>query len=126
MLFSIGLVEGFLPSALRNIASHSRRVGIQRGHSSDDLAAKVIELDERAVEVPSIDRQVSNQERHRRAKPEDLRTSGGLGYPAAVARSMAIEQARECSVGRTVAVVGRVNSVGNLGGIVFAAVCEDR
>ncbi len=125
ILFSMGLAEGFLPPALGGLSARLRRASIERGRSSDAFASRVAELDARTRVLPSVDGRLTDQERHRRDKLARLRAAGREGYPAAVTRSMSIEQAQTSPADTQVAVVGRVTSVRRLGGVVFATLVED-
>ena len=125
ILFSVGLAEGFLPPALGRLSTRFRRASIERGRSSDAFAVEVAELESRTRVLPPVDGRLTDQERHRRAKLTRLLAAGREGYPATVARSTSVRQAHTSPAKTQVVVVGRVSSVRDLGGVIFATIVED-
>ncbi|WP_153506370.1 bifunctional lysylphosphatidylglycerol synthetase/lysine--tRNA ligase LysX [Cumulibacter manganitolerans] len=131
-MIAAGMAEGFLPAG--KVPDQRRGpTRVSYGGRAMDFDDAVRRQDDELLQVAPPTRRMSQQQRVRRTKADRLRSAGMSPYPAAVSRDRSIPEVcaqfvdlpPDHRTGSVVAVGGRVRSIRDFGGLVFAAVEED-
>lgn len=132
--WAMGVAEGFIPSFGPSALVGPRRPDVQAAGRDAAFVQQVHVLQERARTVEVCEPRLSQQQRVRRAKLDEMTRQGFEPYPVSVPRTHTIDQivaeyagtnlGADVRTGNKVCLTGRVRALRDLGGVAFA-VLED-
>ena len=128
-----GMAEGFLPAPDPMAPRDSMQTVVWHADENVPFAEAAIAQAEELLRPARPVQRLTEQERVRRSKIDDLATAGVPAYPVNVARTHSLAQVRAAHpdlaadqhTGELVSVTGRVRAVRNFGGLLFAVLQDE-